>query len=717
MNNALNLKYSILGISVACIMLSQATYASTEDSDNNQVLPIINVKSSKINQNTISAGQVSRNNQVGILGDKDALNTPFSTASYTSKYIEDHQAKTVAEALANEPSVRNYFSGNSLGEYFNIRGFNVTSEEFAWNGLYGLSPHNRAPTEFLERVDVLRGTSAMLYGMSLGSSVGGAINLVPKRAADEPLTRLTTSYTSDSNFNGHLDVGRRFGENNKFGVRVNALKGGGETVLDDQKENRALGSIALDYRGDKLRTSLDAYYIKEKYKNGMPLMAFFTTPTILTTPKASTNIMKGAYATSETKAVIGHAEYDFLPNWTGYVSGGFKEQESHGAIANNALCVISVNSGNCTANGRNITNITHTGSAELGLRGKFTTGVIDHQVVLSGNTIKQDTDTGYRSLTWQSNIYSPVENTLFARDPNFVPRTKETRLSSVALADNLSYLDGKYQLMLGARFQSVKVHSWTTSETAITGQSSYNKSAVTPAVGFIVKPWDNSLSFYGNYIEGLSEGGQVTAITAANYGQVFAPYKSKQFELGAKWENNTFRNTLSVYQIQKPSLIYNASSNRYNDDGEQRNRGVEWTTAGNITKNVRVLGGVTYLDAVTTKTASGALNGYTAYGAPHWLSNLALEWDVPQLQGLTLTTNTIYTAKQYVNAANTKEIPSWFRWDLGGRYATSIAGHKTTFIGSVENVMNKDYWAGVYAGYYVAAGSPRTVKLSMSFDF
>ncbi|WP_269914329.1 TonB-dependent receptor [Acinetobacter sp. HY1485] len=714
MNNMLGFKLSVLGVCITCVMLSQGVRAEQE---NYSDLPVITVKASKNSTDTLAAGQVSRKSQVGILGDKDALDTPFSTASYTAQYIQDYQAKTVAEALAGEPSVRNYFGGNSLGEYFNIRGFGVNSEEFAWNGLYGLSPHNRVPTEFLERVDVLRGTSAMLYGMSLGGGIGGTINLVPKRATDTPITRLTTSYTSKSNFGEQIDVGRRFGENNQFGVRVNALKSHGDTTLDHQTEDRTLGSIALDYKADRLRASLDAYYIKEKYEGGMPLMSYFTTADILKAPKASTNIMQGAYATSETKAVIGHAEYDLTPNWMAYVSGGTKHQESHGAVANNALCTVTSTDGSCTAIARNITNITHTSSAEAGLKGHFDTGAVNHSVVLSTNLEKQNTYSGYDTIYWKSNIYNPVSNSSFAAEPTFVPKTKDVTLAGVALADNLSFVDGKYQLLLGTRFQNVRVQSWTNSGTAITAHSAYDKSAITPAVGFVVKPWNNSISLYGNYIEGLSQGDQVTATTASNYGQTFSPYKTKQYELGTKWENGSFRNTLSVYQINKPSMSYDSANNTYNADGEQRNRGVEWTTAGNLASNVRLLGGVTYIDAITTKTSSGAYDGNRAYGVPHWQSNLGLEWDVKPVEGLTLTTNTVYTGKEYVDTANTKQIPSWFRWDLGGRYVTSLGKYKTTFAGNIENVTNKNYWSGVYAGYYVAEGAPRTFKLSMAIDF
>ncbi|MFI7914661.1 TonB-dependent receptor plug domain-containing protein, partial [Acinetobacter baumannii] len=76
-----------------------------------------------------------------------------------SKYIADQQATSVADALRSEPSVRSVFSKGGIGEYFNIRGLYTQSHELAWNGLFGLLPHNRVPTEFLERVDVFKGTS------------------------------------------------------------------------------------------------------------------------------------------------------------------------------------------------------------------------------------------------------------------------------------------------------------------------------------------------------------------------------------------------------------------------------------------------------------------------------------------------------------------------------------------------------------------------------
>jgi iron complex outermembrane receptor protein len=72
-----------------------------------------------------------------------------------------------------------------------------------------------------------------MYGISPNSGVGGVINIVPKRPLDEDLTRVTTT-TLRTQVGGHLDLSRRFGTDNQFGVRFNGNLQGGDTAIDDQ---------------------------------------------------------------------------------------------------------------------------------------------------------------------------------------------------------------------------------------------------------------------------------------------------------------------------------------------------------------------------------------------------------------------------------------------------------------------------------------------------
>jgi len=704
----------MLSVSIA-FLFSQNALAGVE-TEAMQQLPKI-VMEAMAAESDLSGGQINKKSQAGVLGEKDAMDIPFSTTSYTDKYIADQQATSIAEALRSDASVRSVFSGNGLGEYFNIRGFYTQSHEIAWNGLFGLVPHNRVPAELFERVEVFRGTSALLNGMSLGGAIGGVINVVPKRAGGEDLTRVTATYAEDSNFGLHLDTSRRFGEQKQFGVRVNALKSGGDTVLDGQEEDRSLGSIALDYRGDRLRASLDLYNINEKVDGGMPLMVGFSSGDIPKAPDSKINTQPGSYAHTKARGAIANVQYDFLPDWNVYLTAGAKDQKSHGVIANNALGMAAKPNGDYTAVSRMNANNTDVDAGEAGIRGKFSTGNVQHQLVLNGNMIDQNTHMGLSVGTpWQSNIYNPKPGKNAPRPTN-VPKVSETKLSSIALADTLSFLDDKYQLILGLRHQTVESKSFTINPATNTFNPAYKETALTPAVGLIVKPWGNNVSLYANYMEGLSQGDTVTDSTAANVNEVFEPYKSQQFELGAKWDLGKFRNTLSFYQISKPSMIKDASTKIYNDDGEQRNRGVEWTTAGELLENVRLLGGISYLDAKQTKTAAGIYDGKDAMGIPHWQSNLGVEWDVPYQQGLTLSAGAVHTGSMYADYANTQEIPSWTEVDVSGRFTRTVNKRKVVLRGGIDNVFDKNHWAGVWNGYTAVSGTPRSYKFSVQVDF
>lgn len=122
------------------------------------------------------------------------------------------------------------------------------------------------------------------------------------------------------------------------------------------------------------------------------------------------------------------------------------------------------------------------------------------------------------------------------------------------------------------------------------------------------------------------------------------------------------------------------------------------------------------LDGKLTKTAVAANRGNDPIGVPSTQFNLGAEWDVPWLKGLTLTGTLVYTGKQYIDAANIQSLPDWARLDIGARYATEIAGRKTTFRASVQNVTAEKYWSSVASFGTFYLGAPRTFRLSMAVD-
>lgn len=154
-------------------------------------------------------GQVATGGSLGLLGSVDVMDNPFSTTNYTSELLYDQQARTLADVVVNDAAVRTTTSTGGFGEDFVIRGFAVGSGDVSVNGLYSLVSSSRVPVQILERVEVLKGPGTLMRGIPPGGSIGGAINLVTKRAEDEPLTRVTASYVSQANVTAQLDVDRK----------------------------------------------------------------------------------------------------------------------------------------------------------------------------------------------------------------------------------------------------------------------------------------------------------------------------------------------------------------------------------------------------------------------------------------------------------------------------------------------------------------------------
>lgn len=154
--------------------------------------------------------------------------------------------------------------------------------------------------------------------------------------------------------------------------------------------------------------------------------------------------------------------------------------------------------------------------------------------------------------------------------------------------------------------------------------------------------------------------------------------------------------------------------------GEQRNRGLELSVFGAPLRGLRLLGGLTLLDAGQKVTEGGRNQGKDVIGVPCTQLNLGAECDVPGVHGLTVTARTLYTSAQYADGANQQQLPSWKRLDLGASYTTSVAGRGLTLRARVDNVADKNYWAsaGGYPGSgYLVLGAPRTFVLSGSVDF
>ena len=709
-------KRNALYLSIAACTYSPIMHAA-ENSESDVTLPTISVNADRTEKPTYagSNGQVLETNRAGFLGDKDALDTPFSAISYTDEYIKDIQANDISDIIsATDPAVSTSRTSGESRESYSIRGFSSNSNDATVNGLTGMAPYYSSATEMYESVDVRKGPSAMLNGMAPNGSIGGTVNLVTKRAGDEPLTRLTTKYMSDSQVGGSLDIGRRYGEDKQFGVRVNGAYLSGDGTIDHQENESQLGSIALDWRADDTRVSADIYHTKEEVDAPTRGISFADGIDIPNPPANSTALNPSwNFFESETKGAMIRGEHDVNDQLTIYATTFITKWKYHGLSADRAEVINDAGDMETTLGGVGDDN--KRTALELGLNGRFQTGSVDHEI--AANITRYDEEYNlyaarFRGITIDSNLYNPNWETRPDVDLDFpLLTTTETTLSSIGLADTLSFNQGQYQLTLGARHQQVETEQ--TGGMLSTG-AAYDESAITPSMAFLIKLTDN-MSAYANYIEGLNKGATAPT-TADNAGEIFSPYKTKQKEIGLKVDQGTFTHTLSLYEIERPSSYTDSDTNVFGYYGEQRNRGVEWSTFGSPLGNVRLMGGLTYIDAELVKTSDGTNVGNQAAGVPKWQAKLGAEWDTPFSQNLTLTANSNTLSKQYLESDNQRSISGYTILGIGARYTTTVNQLPLTIRANIDNLTDKDAWTTAsYNDLGLVEG--RSFMLSAAMDF
>jgi iron complex outermembrane receptor protein len=672
-----------------------------------------------------AGGQVARGGRLGLLGNVDIMDTPFNATNYTQALIQDQQARSVGDVVQNDPSVRVARGFGNFQELYVIRGFAVNSDDMAYNGLYGLLPRQFVASELLERVEIFRGANSFVNGAAPGGGgIGGAVNLVPKRAPNHPLNQVTLGVESGGQAYGAFDVARRFGDGDRAGIRVNAVHREGDTAVDRESRELNVLSVGLDYRGAGYRLSADVGFQEHVLDDARPSVTIGAGLRVPSAPDASHNYAQ-PWTRSLERDTFGtlRGEVDLAPNAVAWAAVGVRNGSEFNALTTTTT---TDNVGGLNMGRFDNQRDDRTRTGEVGVRTELATGPVKHLLSASASAFEMKSFNAYglsKFAGWSTNLYRPVD--VAAPSPTFFTGgsldnpllTHKSILGSYAVADSMALLDGALRLTVGLRHQRIKDFSYD--YTTGIQNAGYDQSANTPLAGIVYKPMKN-LSLYANYAEALQQGPTASGATVVplNQGQVFAPYTSRQKEVGVKYDSGKLGMSAALFTTSQP--LAGIQDQVFGIFGEQRNRGMELSVFGMPMRGLRVLGGLTLLDAEQRRTAGGVNQGKDAIGVPGTQLNLGTEWDVPGVAGLSLNARALYTATQYADAANTQQLPSWTRFDLGANYLTRFMDRDVTFRARVDNAFDRNYWAsaGGYPGAgYLVLGAPRTVSVSATVDF
>lgn len=690
----------------------------------------------------LPGGMVNADARMGILGNVSIMDIPYSEMSMTEKQIStfDDPSQPLANLLQNNPSIRTSTSSPMYSD-FSMRGINMNGNHMMINGIPSLySQFTTPPSHVIDRIDITSGPNAGVNGVSMsnnGTNSGatpapGTINIVTKKATDTPITRYTQTFSGRGNYGEFIDIGRRFGKDGEWGLRVNAEYMDGELSLPGAENNEKNIFINLDRRGKNATTNLFAGHFDRRVNGAQ---RWFSLPS-----SYSSNVLPDAPDSENnydfngtTKRMYGwvmtlNHENKINEDWSWFAN--FGQSRRDGNKDNQTASIKFDEKGNFVENKYHQQNeIAKNVYAQLGIKGKFDTGEVKHNVSLAVDRSWAKYWTSGSSNYYGTAISGNLNNWFFGKDWDLIktnygaakPSWEETNVG-ITVADTLEY--GKASLLLAASKKHEHMEMYKGGKSDYT----YTNDNILPTYGLTYKPTDNFAVYFG-HTESFSRGLMVpddttsggTKYTYTNAGEVMDPVKSKQNEVGVKYQNAGIMTTLSYFDIDEPNRYdINVPGNRLTkvDDGKNRYRGMELTVNGKLADKWTATGGLLWLDAEREKTKNGSNDGKFVNGVSKWSGVLGLEYKPDEDWGI--VGRAVWNDKAFIDASKAPggkvEIPSYVTFDLGVNYKTKINTVPVRLSAMCYNVADRDYWMGRGSSTTFGLSMPRTFMLSATFD-
>jgi iron complex outermembrane receptor protein len=650
--------------------------------------------------------------EAGSFRGADIMDVPSTVNVVTREVLELQAAGGLYEALRNTAGVTRQQNGGETWDQLVIRGIAVENRtNYRLNGSLPIMNFSQVPMEDKERVEVLKGATALYYGFT---SPAGVVNFVTRRAGATPVTSVGMMVDQNGSAVATADVARRFGEQQQVGVRVNAAGGTLGSYMDDVGNgNRKFLSAALDWRVNaRLLLKADLEYDKRRVTEQAGIALPTAVNGVIALPSAvdPRKLIGPDWAKfdAQTKNVLLRADYALGDDWALTVEAGHSETARDRSLAIFRLtnaAALATGAGRITGNLQH--SVVDSSMLRAELAGTVMTGAVKHDLTFGVTRTDKGQDPIYQATYTipSQNLYNPAPVTSYtvtAYPTTPTTAALDSRDSGAYAIDRLTF-SPHWQAVAGVR--SVQY-------TSDQGTNHYDVSKTTPMAALIYKYTDD-LSFYASGSQGLEEG-ETAPTGSANAGQRMAPGVSRQKELGARWrmpDGGTLVQA-ALFDINRPGY-YTNTANVFTADGEQRYRGLELSAQGKLTRQLSWQTSAQFIDPEFRKI-SAAYNGKLPENASKQTGSAFLSYELDAVPGLSINGGAYYTGRRPVNDLDQAFLGGVTLFSAGGRYVTGIMGKRTTWQANIENAGDKQYWAG--AGTRLASGAPRLIKLSVKVD-
>ncbi|MGY3260777.1 TonB-dependent siderophore receptor [Pseudomonas chlororaphis] len=664
------------------------------------------------------------------------LETSQSVSVVTREQMDDQGSQTVSQAMRYTPGVlTNPYGATHRYDYVAMRGFNDGSVDNIYlDGLKSMGDSGTYSTMqvdpyFLERVDILKGPSSVLYGRS---SPGGLVALTSKKPLFEPYHQIQATVGTQGQRGMGFDFSGPVDDDKRIAYRLTGLADRSDTQFDHNKEKRyALApTLSIDFTDDTSLT-LQAYLQHDPdggYHSGMPADGALH-------PRNGRRISENFF---EGEPGIDRYERDqqsFGYQFEHRFNDVFTARQNFRYL-DSKVKLDQVYGYGWTTPTSNELNRYYTGGDEKlhafivdnMLQAEFLTGATKHTVLMGADYQRRKTVVDWTSGSVAPiNAFDPVygNSAISYYDPvSYLRRLEQT---GVYLQD-LIEMD-KWRFSLGLRQDWVETsdeNRLTEASRPVGTEINDKRTKLTGRAGALYL-FDNGLAPYISYSESFNPNSY-----ADSAGNPLAPTDGTQWELGLKYQppGTDDLYTASLFRIDQENLATKLpQENFYRAVGAVRSQGLELEAHLQLNDNLKLLGSYTFTDIEYSKSMISTLStatdiienkGNSPTQAPRHMASLWADYkfDSGSLDGLRLGGGVRYVGYSWADAENTMKVPSYTLFDASVGYDLGKVGLKGVDVRlNANNLTNESYIASCASLSFCYMGEERNVAATVSYQF
>ncbi len=622
--------------------------------------------------------------------------------------IRDQGAMSMQDVLRNVPGV-GLSSGDGQRDQVSIRGFSAMADQFI-DGLRDDALYFRDLSN-IERVEVLKGPAAVLYGR--GSS-GGLINRISKKPGIN-LTEIGATVGSWDQRRGEMDVARKLGD---LSWRVTGAVERANSYRDPQFLKRESFAPSAQYDFGDSSLLVQGEYTADRRVTDFGIPSYHGKPADVA-PSAyygAANAEDVDYSQSRVKAIGATFSHRFnsalsLKNAFRYYDYSLDRNNTVVGSVNEVKQTVSLNRSNLRRQEDGYFNQTE-------LTQKANLAGMAHQLLYGVEVGQQNKD---QVTISQSNIatvdlFNPVLPVLPLR-LTAAPSTDNLGILTVksAYVQDLVSLTSQWKALAGVRYD---VFEQETHERRA-GQPDLSRTdkAWSPRAGLVFQP-DLRQSYYASYSKSFQPSGESFAVTTSNAD--IAPEETVGYEIGGKYElfGGLLNAGASLFRLERDHIkATDPTTSKIIPVGTQRTDGIELTLAGNLPGGVQAYAGYAWLNAKVISSVAvddgQAIQGKRATLSPDHSFNLWLSKDLAGGFGLGGGLN--YVGDRFANPGNTVTLPGYTTVDAAAWYRTRPYELQL----NLYNLFDRDYIVSGHGSNknLSVPGAPRHVALTVKLRF